>query len=363
MTDLFYLPENLLHLQSSVEKTDDNSELQIYSYRSCNNESPDDLKAYRGLIFDGSVLVASSLGFTPEYNEETMSTIPHSNLSDYTFFPAKEGTLLRVFHYKKWYLSTHRKLDAFKSRWGSNESFGDIFLKCIGKTFEEFTENLCIYNVYFFLIRNTQETRIVSNAPDTNIVYHIGTLVSNETFDMTTSIGVPKQNELSFASVEDVRGYVETCDPFQTQGVIAFKKDGSGKHFKIIRSLYQNYVCIRNNEPDTGFRFLELLRDQSSPMYHTFLILYPQYLNKVLPTMNFTFKIAKHLHNMYFKKFVKKEKVVCQKDEWSILSNVHQWFWAERTSRKVTFEVMHKLALSDANIRAFYRIMKIVTSK
>ena len=360
MTDVFYLPEHLLHLQSLVEKTDDNSDLQIYSYRSCDNESPDDVKAYRGLVFDGSVFVASSLGFTPEYNEETMATIPHSNLSEYAFFPSEEGTLLRIFYHNKWYLSTHRKLDAFKSRWGSDESFGDIFLKCVGKTFEEFTENLCVYNVYFFLVRNTKETRIVSHAPETNVIYHIGTLVSNETFDITTSIGVPKQQELSFASVEDVRGFVETCDPFQTQGVIAFKKDGSGKHFKIIRSMYQNYVRVRNNEPDAGFRFLELLRDQASPLFHTFLSLYPQYTNKILATVNCTYKIAKHLHNLYFKKFVKKEKVVCQKDEWSILSNVHRWFWEERTTRKVTFEVMHKMALADTNIRAFYRIMKIV---
>lgn len=357
MTDVFYLPEHLLHLQDSVEKTDDNSDLQIYSYASCDNNSPDDIKAYRGLVFDGSMLIASSLGFTPEYNEET---IPEMDLSNYSFFQAEEGTLLRVFFHKKWYLSTHRKLDAFKSRWGSNESFGEIFLKCIQTSFEDFTENLNIYNVYFFLIRNTKDTRIVSQPPETYCVYHIGTLISNETFDMTHTIGLPKQQELSFSSVEDIRGYVTTCDPFKTQGVIAFNKDGSGKHIKIISSMYQNYVRIRNNEPDVGFRFLELWRDQSSPLFHTFLAMYPQYVNRIMTVTNYSYKIAKHLHNLYFKKFVKKEKMVCQKDEWSILSNVHQWFWAERTSRKVTFDVMYKMVLMDTNLRAFHRIMKIV---
>ena len=357
MTDVFYLPEHLLHLQDSVEKTDDNSDLQIYSYASCDNNSPDDIKAYRGLVFDGSTMIASSLGFTPEYNEDT---IPEMDLSNYLFFQAEEGTLLRVFFHKKWYLSTHRKLDAFKSRWGSNESFGEIFLKCVQTSFEDFTENLNIYNVYFFLIRNTKETRIVSQPPETYCVYHIGTLISNETFDMASTIGLPKQQELSFSSTEDIRGYVTTCDPFKTQGVIAFNKDGSGKHIKMFSSMYQNYVRIRNNEPDVGFRFLELWRDQSSPLFHTFLAMYPQYVNRIMTVTNYSYKIAKHLHNLYFKKFVKKEKMVCQKDEWSILSNVHQWFWAERTSRKVTFEVMYKMALMDTNLRAFHRIMKIV---
>ena len=83
MSDVFYLPDNLLYLNDSIEKTDDDSELQIYSYKSCTNDSSDELKAYRGLVFDENILVASSLGFTPEYNE---TEIPNLTLEDYSFF-------------------------------------------------------------------------------------------------------------------------------------------------------------------------------------------------------------------------------------------------------------------------------------
>jgi len=358
MSDFFYLPENLFYLNNSIEKTDDDSELQIYSYKSCTNDSSDELKAYRGLVFDKDILIASSLGFTPEYNENELDKIPDLNLTDYSFFPAEEGTLLRVFFHKKWYLSTHRKLDAFQSRWGSNESFGDIFLKCIGQTFENLTSLLNQFNVYFFLVRNTKETRIVSHPPEMPKVYHVGTLVDNEVFDMSIDIGIPRQQEMTFESMNDVSNYVFNCDPLKVQGLIAFSKDGKGKQLKIVNTKYQYYSRIRDNEPDLNFRFLQLWRDKTSLLYQKFMELYPQFDNKTELYTNYSFKIAKYLHNMYFKKFVKKEKVICQKEEWSILQNVHTWFWAERTTRKVTFDVMYKMVLSDENLRAFYRIMR-----
>ena len=355
MSDFFYLPVELLHLTDSVEKTDDNSELQVYSYKNCSNESLEELKSYRGLVFDHEILVSSSLGFPPEYNEEEKVEF---NLEDYSYFSSEEGTLLRVFYHQKWYLSTHRKLDAFKSRWGSNQSFGDIFLKCIQQSFDEFTEKLCQHHVYFFLIRNTKETRIVCNPPDKYTVYHIGTLLNNETFNIQLDIGITKQEKLKFENKNEIYNYVKTCDPFEKQGIIAFKNDGSGKHFKIVSSEYQNYIRVRNNEPDLNFRFLQLLRDQTSSVFQTFLKLYPEYKSKVNYYMSITFKLSKLLQNMYFKKFVQKEKIVFLKDEWFILKNVHQWFWEDRENRKITFDNMHRLALTDKNLRSFYRIMK-----
>ena len=361
MSDIFYLPEHLLFLKESIEKTDDNNDLQIYSYKSCTNESSNELKAYRGLVFDGETLVASSLGFTNEYNEDELTKIPVdilSNLENYVFYPSEEGTLLRVFFHKKWYLSTHRKLDAFKSHWGSGDSFGDIFLKCLGCKFEQLTSTLDPYNVYFFMIRNTLDTRVVSEAPSNYIIYHIGTLLNNQYFDLTTSINVPKQNPLIFTNMQEIHTYLTSCDPLKSQGIIAFANDKSGKHIKLLCSKYQNYLRIRNNEPDLSFRFLQLWRDQTSVMYQSFIELYPDYKQKVNNYTSYSFKVAKYLHNMYFQKFIKKEKIVCQKEEWSILRNVHEWFWAERTTRKVTFDIMYKMMLTDFNLRSYYRIMK-----
>lgn len=347
-------------LKNLTDVTDEDSELKIYSYKSCNLESSEELKKIRGSIFDETKLISRSLGFTPEYNEEQVMNIPNltnDTLSNYTFFKSEEGTLLRVFFYKKWYLSTHRKLDAFKSFWGSKESFGDIFLKCLEGSFEDLTMKLDTTNTYFFFIRNTKETRIVSNPPENYKMYHVCTLINNEKFDLNHSIGLPKQEKLEIPSLMELNTFVKMCDPFQSQGVIAFLNDGSGKHFKVVKTSYQSYVKIRNNEPELHVRFLELWVNNDES-FKQFLDLYPEFVSKIPNYTLFIYKIAKNLHNMYFKKFVKKEKLVFQKDEWMILSNIHQWYWQERTSRKVTFDVVYKMLFEERNIRAFNRILK-----
>jgi hypothetical protein len=61
---------------------------------------------------------------------------------------------------------------------------------------------------------------------------------------------------------------------------------------------------------------------------------------------------------MYFKKFVKKEKLVFNKDEWNILKNVHSWYWQDREHRKVTFDVMYKMMMEEINFRSLYQLFK-----
>ena len=74
--------------------------------------------------------VFSNLPFTPEYVTTVLPDI--ENIFEYTFSNSYEGAIIRVFYFKdKWFYSTHRKLDAFKSRWSSKETFGDTFLKSI----------------------------------------------------------------------------------------------------------------------------------------------------------------------------------------------------------------------------------------
>jgi hypothetical protein len=360
--DSFNLPFQLVEVKDDIEKTDDNGTLQIYSYKSCTNSSSDKLKSCRGLIFNKEILVAGSLGYTLEYNEETILNVPgfsDESICTYSIFPSEEGTLLRVYFFNdKWFISTHRKIDAFKSHWGSGDSFGEIFLNCIGRSMDEFTSTLDKFNVYFFLIRNTKDNRLVSYPPSVPTVYHIGTLLHNETFTTTLSIDVPKQQEMAFTSIKEICEFVKTCDPLKTQGIILFSNNGSGKNIKIVTSRYQNYNRIRNNEPNLTFRFIQLWKDRQLPIFTTFLELYPEFQEKISVIESFSINIATYLQNMYFKKFVKKEKLVFQKDEWNILKNVHAWYWTERQTRKVTFDVMYKMMLEDSNIRSFYQLFK-----
>ncbi len=67
---------------------------------------------------------------TEKSTEEEISFLYKNN--DWTITEAIEGTLIRIFYFNdKWIITTHRKLDAFKSKWGSEKSFGDILKKLL----------------------------------------------------------------------------------------------------------------------------------------------------------------------------------------------------------------------------------------
>jgi len=350
-------------LSTQLEQTDSKDELNIISYKQCDNNSLDELKKIRGLICDKDNIIARSLGYTCEYtNEDDLSSI---DLTKVACYPALEGTLLRLFSYKnKWFISTHRKLDAFTSRWGGNQTFGDIAskaLEALDISYDIWTTTLNPSHVYFILVRNTDSTRVVSQSPSIPTIFHIATLLNNEVFDLEMSIGLPKQERLCFQSLTQLQSYVYDCNPELQQGVILFDT-ASGTPTKIVNVNYQNKARVRNNEPDLSFRYLELWRDMTSPLYQTFVELYPEFGNKSQKYVNLSFKIAKHLHNLYFAKFVKKDKKIMKTEEWMIVKYVHEWYWAERQTRKVTLDVMHKMMLSDCVLRSYYKIIKQFTT-
>ena len=72
--------------------------------------------------------------YTIEYSHTDRKNIQNleKDLPNCLFFDSHEGALIRVFHFgDRWYTSTHRKLNAFRSKWASRESFGTLFKKAL----------------------------------------------------------------------------------------------------------------------------------------------------------------------------------------------------------------------------------------
>jgi hypothetical protein len=101
----------------------------------------DPSRKIRGLISNGLTCVVNSFGYTPTVITEKLN-------EDNTFididgqkqivnpssvkgiYPMLDGTLIRVWKYQnKIFVSTHKKIDASKSHWGSSENFTNLFLK------------------------------------------------------------------------------------------------------------------------------------------------------------------------------------------------------------------------------------------
>ena len=365
-------PTSISYLSDFIEKTDNDESLQIYSYKFCENDTSTEIKNCRGLVFKGDTLVSKSLGFTQEYNDTQQDMVNNQNIDfkKVKFFSSEEGTFIRLFYNEKWYISTHRKLNAFNSRWGSEKSlsFGQIFIDSIVKlgyeNLDSLTSLLDQSYTYMFLIRNTLDNRIVSKPPSSNDanVYFIGCLScypeqTDFTFESTVSFNFPKQNQLFFQSWDDVFDYVKNVDPLQNQGVIGFYENS---HFKILNSKYQLYSKVRGNESDICYRYLQ---NRSNHVYSKMMYdMYPEHINSFLKYENLIIKISKTIHNSYVSRFVNKNYVIVPKEEYRIITECHGWHISDRKNNKVSFSYVISVLNKDKFVSTLYSIIKRMLS-
>jgi hypothetical protein len=201
---------------------------------------------------------------------------------------------------------------------------------------ENFTEKLDKNHVYMFLIRNTNENRMVCKAPTEDYVFHVCTLLGGQEYDTELDIGVKKPVSLTFSSKEELIQYVKDTDPFISQGIIGFKKDGT--HFKIVNTKYQLYSNVRGNESSILFRYLQV---RTNPSYVAMLNeLYPEKAEMFLKYENAIFQIAKFIHFSYMERFVNKKRVVVPKEEYVIIRECHGWHIQDRVNNKVSLNVV-----------------------
>ena len=211
---------NLVH----IVDTDDENKLDMFCYLKCNIEDSDLLKQCRGVVFNDSNIVLKAFPYTIEYNHNQTQEISEiiTDIENWKFYQSHEGTLLRFFYFgNKWYISTHRKLNAFQSKWSSNESFGMSFKYALISEFENnetfknslpagdniierFQNILDKTKQYMFLIRNNKDNRIVCDPPLRPTIYHVGTFV-NGNLTMDENIGIPSPPSFTFKNIDSIQ--------------------------------------------------------------------------------------------------------------------------------------------------------------
>ena len=126
------------HLRGNFRLYDEEGPLKLYS-------EPND-KGQKGAVFVRNKNVMKCFPRVKCVNvSEKDKDINLPDVTKTLFFDNHEGCLIRVyFANNDWRISTQRKIDAFKSRWSSQKSFGMLFVEAFTAEYNR-NENLKYY--------------------------------------------------------------------------------------------------------------------------------------------------------------------------------------------------------------------------
>lgn len=354
--------ENVLAASDRIHQYDHDEEenLTLFSYSKCDQTDSELVKQCRGIVFHGDQLVMQGFPYTVEFSVlDDLGVINHDIepvFDQCRFFNSREGTLIRIFYHNKWFISTHRKLDAFRSKWSSRESFGQSFELALraelnhnaelrnviqnpdGNILEQFCNSLDRANKYMFLVLPNNENRIVSDAPERPTVLHVGTFV-NGVLNLDVNVHIPHAEELKFTDMNEMMKYVENVNCRRSQGVIVFTSNN--KQYKIVNHEYLSLFRIRGNVPSIRFRYLQLRMFPEK--VHWLRKLYPHMRDTFEEVENMLMCITRLLHNLYMQRHIEHIKTILPNEEYIVDSTCHKWHIANRQTNIVTVDKVYEV--------------------
>lgn len=358
---------NIEQTKINLVDSDEETGVEMFCYNSCSNGDNYFVKQCRGIVFQGEKLVMKAMPYTDEFvnNSADLETI-FSDFSSFTFFPSYEGALLRVFNVSgKWYLSTHRKLDAFRSKWACRDSFGELFIRALEHEAEQnerfvsehlgagsdiitrFQNRLDVDKQYMFLLRNTTSNRIVCNPPDVNepLVFHVGTFVEGK-LCFSVDCGIPRPEKLSFINLDEMKSFVNNINPRKIQGVICFGPHN--QNFKVLHPDYSDLFQVRGNEPSVKFRYLQVRNDGN--LVKRLMQLYPEFVSAFEDYEKTLNHVAQRILKAYIDRFIRKEFVVVSREEFQVVSACHTWHLTDKARNRINIDKVKQVLYSQSPV-------------
>jgi hypothetical protein len=347
--------------------------LQIINYNHCDNQSDDELKRVRGLVQEvatGKILF-DSFPYTEEYEITQPALWKQSlgnSLDQWEVFHSLEGTLLRIFWYgNNWFISTNKKLNAFKSRWSSRKSFGDMFNDALFQLTKKenslpyFYSKLDKNYVYFFLIRYNQENRVVCQVerdPSKQIVF-IGRKPLEgfhpiEKNWVHSDIPIYTTEPLEGLTLDTLEQTLDNTDLSMYQGLILFHKT-ENRQIKLLKSEYKRLALIRGNNPNIRFRYLEIRLDPY--LRKDFLDMYPLSQDLFLEYENILYQIAKLIRVYYIQRYIKNKYVTLPKEEYILMKKCHEWYLSNREDNRINVSKVLEI-LNQEDVLSIYKMIR-----
>lgn len=349
-------------MSSNIKIIDQLDGLDLYHFSGSIPENSEDAN-YRGIIKNGEKIVVKTFPFTPEIaiqldqidNVKENEVYKQIITKNYKIFTSYEGSLLRIFHHNdKWYLCTHKKLDAFTSRWGCEFTYGELFLKCLGllnnsdiNTFDSYTNQLDKNLTYVFLIRNFKLNRIVCKDYEEPKAYTIGAFNNNtQEFIFKTNETLNESlfecpDEIENSDLNTMVEHIQNIDINKTQGIILI--DENGVCLKLLNKKYNDLFLSRNNQPNVLFRYIQLYKEVKENLVdysvlESYKELYTEYIDTFNDYHTTIEIIIQNIYQKYIDRFIYKKIAITPPEQYNIIKKLHSQFLSSNYKDKITLE-------------------------
>lgn len=351
-----------LNLTNNINIVDQDDTFYIEHFIHCDEDSEQYVKECRGIIrlLSDKSIVCKTYPFTPEieYNTSNIKETVETTINNgYKFYPSFEGSILRLWCYNnEWYLSTHRKLDANNSRWGSATTFRNRFLDALGRVaeleeqtltiddmFNQYTAKLNPEYIYTYMLRTSNENRIVCRYP-TEDLFFAGAFDRTDNFKFVEpaviNAFVPTIKPITISNFEEFLSVIdnnvsEVNNILFTQGIIAVAPTGAS-----IKFMNPNYVLwsrVRGNEPILMQAYINKLKYGNITDIQNFLNLYDdvEEFKQFEYIMN---DIKRNLLSTYIKRYIHKKVVPVPPEQHILLVNMYKTYLSDPKNNVLNFD-------------------------
>lgn len=320
--------------------TIDGRTLTVYHY--ADGTTDKDMLNIRGYIKDqDGKLLCKSFGYSPDVlanDFANLNALVSPIVTDQTrFYKSYEGTILRVWNDGlSWWLSTHRKINAWHSKWGSSINYGSMFCTALSKIYasEETTSEL-IFNVwtkglnrnkvYVIMMRSYKANRKVCDTTDEPLLYCIGSFDRNKDFEFSndnveTRLDSPAEIT-DINTPEDLIQRVVALDPRDCQGIVLMNPDSTSA--KVINLEYARLDALRGNVPNVIHRYVQLRWTSQIEDYKQ---LYPEHKPKFDHWERIMGNIVAAVMRKYIERFVHKRQVRLPEEQYNLMVALHDLY-------------------------------------
>lgn len=346
-------------IASGIQKTDDDGTLQIYCAKDPDTKFK---KSIRSTIFEGEKLIFRGFPYTEEISD--VEKIKQYELHKLRACWSYEGTLLKFFYHEVngWYVTTHRKLDAFKSRWVSKKTFGELFqeaLKDYSLNYDDFLKELDKSLRYHILLVSNADTRIVVRPElQKESLYLVLVTDSKDKpiwpprWPQSSNFKIPSSCNLNVNSAEEIVDLVDSIDPFEKQGIIFFNEDFT-KQYRVLNAKYRDYANVRNNIANLKYCYVEARRKPDTKA--KFIEMYPEEMEIVKCYEERIKVIVQELYQVYKQRYIQQQMVKTSHERHDVLKSIHAHYIETRIPIKI--EDVEKIVNNFSRLNKIYKII------